>query len=74
MIVLNKESPMLVIARRAKQTLMINDDIEITILNLGSGQVRLGIDAPQDVKIYRKELYEKIFGDKNEEEKQDIIL
>lgn len=55
---------MLVISRKLKETLIINNDIEITILNLGGGKVRLGIDAPKDVKIYRKELYEKILESK----------
>ncbi len=53
---------MLVVTRKLNQTLIINDDIEIIILNTTGNKVRLGINAPNNIKIYRKELYEKIFG------------
>ncbi len=51
---------MLVLTRKSGESLMIGDTIEITIVSVRGGQVKLGIQAPSDVAIYRKELYEKI--------------
>nr|Q31F93.1 RecName: Full=Translational regulator CsrA; AltName: Full=Carbon storage regulator [Hydrogenovibrio crunogenus XCL-2] len=47
---------MLVLTRRVGETLMIGDDIKLTVVGIKSGQVRLGIDAPKDVQIQREEL------------------
>lgn len=52
---------MLVIARNAKQELMIGDDIKIKVLKVSdSQQVYIGIEAPFDIKIWRQEIYDKI--------------
>lgn len=51
---------MLIITRKKGQSFMIGDDIEITISKLEDGSVKLGIEAPKDVTILRKELYEEI--------------
>jgi carbon storage regulator len=48
---------MLVLTRKASQTIVIGDDIEITLLAVGAGHVRIGIEAPRDVPVYRKEIY-----------------
>ena len=48
---------MLVIRRRAGETLMIGDDIEIEILDCSPSQVKLGIRAPKDVMLLRKEIH-----------------
>lgn len=50
---------MLLLARRLGETIIIGDDIEITIAELNSKQVRIGIEAPKNIKIVRKELLEK---------------
>ena len=47
---------MLVLTRRSGETILIGDDIEITILAVDGSQIRVGIDAPEDVKILRGEL------------------
>lgn len=47
---------MLVLTRRVGETLMIGDDIKLTVVGIKSGQVRLGIEAPKDVQIQREEL------------------
>ena len=47
---------MLVLTRRSGETILIGDDIEITILAVDGSQVRVGVDAPEDVKILRGEL------------------
>lgn len=54
----------LILTRNTTQSLMIGDDVKITILGVYRGQVRIGIDAPKDIKIWREELYEKIQHEK----------
>lgn len=49
---------MLVITRKTDEGLMIGDNIRITVSEIGKDRVKLGIDAPDDVKIIRNELYE----------------
>lgn len=51
---------MLIITRKKGQSIMIGDDIEITVSKLDDGSVKLGIDAPKDMTILRKEIYEEI--------------
>jgi carbon storage regulator len=51
---------MLILTRRAGETLMIGDDIEITVLGAKGNQVRLGVKAPRDVSVHRAEIYARI--------------
>lgn len=51
---------MLIVTRKKGQSIMIGDDIEITVSKLEDGSVKLGIDAPKEMTILRKELYEEI--------------
>ncbi len=51
---------MLVLARKVGESVIIGDSIEITIVDLRGDVVRLGIKAPVDVPVYRKEIYEQI--------------
>ncbi len=51
---------MLVLSRKAEESLFIGDDIKITVLDIRGGQVRIGITAPQDIKIHREEVYDRI--------------
>lgn len=51
---------MLALSRRKKESLIINNNVEITILEIKGDQVKLGISAPKDVSIYRKEIYLQI--------------
>ena len=48
---------MLVLTRKPNQSIMIGDEIEITILAIGRDKVRFGIRAPREIPVYRKELY-----------------
>ncbi|WP_282141023.1 carbon storage regulator CsrA [Cytobacillus oceanisediminis] len=48
---------MLVLTRRLKESIMIGDDIEISILSIEGDQVKIGISAPKNVDIHRKEIY-----------------
>ncbi|MDR1535349.1 MAG: carbon storage regulator CsrA [Planctomycetota bacterium] len=51
---------MLVLSRRKDETIMIGDDVEITIVDVRGDAVRLGIRAPRDVSVHRKEIYDAI--------------
>lgn len=51
---------MLALARKVKQSIIIGNDIEITLLEIKGDQVKIGINAPKSVPIYRKEIYEQI--------------
>ena len=51
---------MLVLSRRLSETLIIGDDIKITVLGISGNQVRLGIDAPKEISVHREEVYRRI--------------
>ena len=51
---------MLVLTRKKDQALIISDNIEITVLDIQGDQIRLGVNAPKSIKIYRKEIYLEI--------------
>ena len=51
---------MLALSRKKDEAIIINDDIEITIIEIKGDQVKLGISAPREVPVYRKEIYLQI--------------
>ena len=51
---------MLVLSRKAEESMYIGDDIKITVLDIRGGQVRIGITAPDEIKIHREEVYQRI--------------
>lgn len=53
-------STMLVLTRKPNQSIIIGDDIEVTVVETQGEQVRLGITAPKEIPIYRREIYEEI--------------
>ncbi|OCG15662.1 carbon storage regulator [Gilliamella sp. Fer1-1] len=55
---------MLILTRRVGETLIIGDDVVITILGVKGNQVRIGINAPKEVSIHREEIYNKIHQSK----------
>ena len=57
---------MLVLARHRDESIMIGDDVVVTIVDIRGDKVRLGIEAPQDIPVHRQEVYEAI---KRENEK-----
>lgn len=59
---------MLILTRRVGETLMIGDDVSVTVLGVKGNQVRIGINAPRDVAVHREEIYERIRHEKDEPE------
>jgi carbon storage regulator len=51
---------MLVLSRQRDETIMIGDDVEITIVDIRGDKVRLGINAPRSIQVHRKEVYDAI--------------
>ncbi|PJE14478.1 carbon storage regulator CsrA [Legionella sp.] len=62
---------MLILTRRISETMIIGDDVNITILGIKGNQVRLGINAPKSISVHREEIYLKV---KAEEKEQGICL
>ena len=54
---------MLVLTRKTNQSIMIGDDVEVSVLAVARDKIRLGITAPKDVPVYRKEVYLSIKGE-----------
>lgn len=51
---------MLILTRRNGETLNIGNDVSVTVLGVNGNQVRLGIDAPEDIKVHREEIFLRI--------------
>ena len=53
---------MLVLSRKRNESIVINDNIKITVVDIRGDKVRLGITAPRDIPVHREEVYEAIYG------------
>lgn len=51
---------MLILTRKVGESIMIGEDVEVKVLGLRAGQIKIGIEAPKDLKVHREEIYERI--------------
>ncbi|TRW50057.1 carbon storage regulator CsrA [Aliidiomarina halalkaliphila] len=62
---------MLILTRRVGETLMIGDDVTVTVLGVKGNQVRIGVNAPKDVSVHREEIYMRIQAEKDSDERTE---
>ncbi|RRI32374.1 carbon storage regulator CsrA [Pseudomonas aeruginosa] len=58
---------MLILTRRVVETLMVGDDVTVTVLGVKGNQVRIGVNAPKEVAVHREEIYQRIQKEKDQE-------
>ncbi|MGY3039283.1 carbon storage regulator [Rhodanobacter sp. TND4EL1] len=62
---------MLILTRRVGETLMIGDEVTVTVLGVKGNQVRIGINAPKNVAVHREEIYQRIKGENEPDHASD---
>ena len=62
---------MLILTRRIGESVIINEDITVTVLGIKGNQIRVGIDAPRHVSVHREEIYQRMKKEELEEEEEE---
>jgi carbon storage regulator len=65
---------MLVLTRKSNQSIMIGDDVEVSVLSVMGEKVRIGIQAPQEIPVFRKEIYLEIHREDGTVEREDATI
>jgi carbon storage regulator len=58
---------MLILTRRVGESLIISDDMKVTVLGIKGNQIRVGVSAPRDVAVHREEIYNRILREREQE-------